>query len=149
MTEIIFAGSVVHPELHRQLVEFADRVIGCHGRGFGECATMGVFNDDALIGVVVFHNWQPEAGVIEISAASTTPKWLRRHVLDRIFTWAFVDRECQMVVARISEENTRLHRIFHAYGFTSRVISRLRGRDEDERIFTLTDDDWHASKFKR
>lgn len=149
MTDIIFAGSVLHPELHYRLVEFADQTIGCYGRGFGECATMGVFAEDKLIGVVVFHNWQPESGVIEISAASTSPRWLRRHVLDRIFTWVFVDRGCQMVVARISEQNTGLHRIFHAYGFKSIVIPRLRGRDEDERIFSLTDDDWHASKFKR
>lgn len=149
MTDIIFAGSVMYPELHGRLVDFADRVIGCHGRGFGECATMGVFDGDALVGVVVFHNWQPEAGVIEISAASTTPRWLRRHVLDRIFTWVFIDRECQMVVARVSEVNKPLHRLFTAYGFKSYLIERLRGRDEDERIFTLTDDDWHASKFKR
>jgi hypothetical protein len=54
-----------------------------------------------------------------------------------------------LVVARISERNTALHRIFHAYGFQSIVIPRLRGRGEDERIFTLTDDDWRASKFYR
>lgn len=149
MTEIIFAGSSIHPELHGRMIQFADQIIGCHGRGFGECATMGVFSDDTLIGVVVFHNWQPEAGVIEFSAASTTPKWLRRHVLDRIFTWAFIDRGCQMIVARVSEENKPLHRLFNVYGFKSVTIARLRGRNEDERIFTLTDDDWHASKFKR
>jgi RimJ/RimL family protein N-acetyltransferase len=149
MTEVVFAGASLHPDLHHRMVAFADSLIGCHGRGFGECATLGVFAQDLLIGVVVFHNWQPEAGVIEISAASTTPRWLRRHVLDRIFSWSFIDRGCQMVVARISEENKPLHRIFHAYGFKSIVIPRLRGRDEDERIFTLTDDDWRASKFKR
>ena len=149
MMDFVFAGSSLHPELHQGLVEFADSVIGCHGRGFGECATMGVFEHGALLGVVVFHNWQPEAGVIEISGASTSRRWLSRPMLERMFIWAFDERGCQLVAARVSDDNKRLHRILHAYGFKSFVIPRLRGRGEDERVFTLTDDDWRGGKFHK
>ncbi|UWF68413.1 MULTISPECIES: hypothetical protein [unclassified Brucella] len=38
-------------------------------------------------------------------------------------------------------------RIARAYGFSETYIPRLRGRDEGEFIFTLTDDDWRNGRF--
>jgi RimJ/RimL family protein N-acetyltransferase len=149
LIDILWGGPSLNPELHAAMISYADDKIGGYGLGFGNCKTMAAFDGGQLLGVVVFHNWQPQTGVIEITAASESKRWLARRVLDRIFRYAFVDAQCQLVVARISERNTGLHRIFHAYGFESIVIKRLRGRGEDERIFSLTDDAWRASKFYR
>ena len=118
-------------------------------RGFGNCKAIGVIDDDGrLVAGMVYHNWSPETGVIEMSGASTTPKWLTRPVLQAVFAYPF-EIDCQMVVMRVSEHDKRLRRQLTSYGFKPHEIPRLRGREESEIIFTLTDDDWKAGKFMR
>ena len=117
-------------------------------RGFGNCKAIGVIDDDRLVAGMVYSNWNPEAGVIEMSGASINPRWLTRPVLQAVFAYPF-EIGCQMVVMRVSENDKRLHRQLTSYGFKPHEIPRLRGRRESEIIFTLTDDDWKAGKFMR
>ena len=109
---------------------------------------MGVF-DGTLIAAVVFNNYHPESGVIEMHAAASTPRWLTRRVLWEMFNYVFNRMGCQMAVLRVSERNNRLLRILTAYGFEHTVIPRLRGRDEGERIFWLTEEAWRSNGFHK
>jgi RimJ/RimL family protein N-acetyltransferase len=109
-------------------------------RGFGDCTAIG-FGDPIVAGVV-FHNWNPEAGVIEVSAASTCRKWLTRDGAKQIGSYPFDQLECQAVVARHSEKNARARRIWRALGATEYIIPRLRGRYDAEVIAVLTVEDW-------
>lgn len=122
----------------------AERIPGCE-RGFGPCAAMCIGNP--IIAGVVFHNYSPEGGVMEMSAAAESPRWLTRPVLRAMHAYIFEDAACQMAVLRVSERNKRMLRIGEAYGYTPFRIPRLRGRDEAEIILTLTDDQWKASRF--
>lgn len=143
----ILWGDSTNPELRFRLSSFVDRSIGGSGLGFGDGTAMGVFDGHKLIAAVVFHNWEPRAGVIEMSAAALDRRWLTRSVLQRIFDYVFDDAACQMVVMRVSEKNRPMVRIARSYGFSEFLIPRLRGRDENEYIFTFTDDDWRSSRF--
>lgn len=121
-------------------------------RGFRDHSCMGVFESGRPIAVMVFHDWQPERGVIEISGAATDKRWLNRKTLWEMFSYPFNEVGAQIVVMRVSERNVMwngrgLPRILKAYGFNSFEIPRLRGRDEGEIVFTLTDDDWRANGF--
>lgn len=103
---------------------------------------------------VVFHDWNPEAGIIELSAACTTRRWLTRNVLWQMFSYPFIGCNCQMVVLRVSERNETenhrgIQRISRAYGFQEHRIERLYGRDHAGILFTLTDDDWRANGFHK
>ena len=119
-------------------------------RGFANFKAIGFVNKAGeLVAGMVYHNWSPEAGVIEMSGAATDPRWLTRPNLIEIFDYPFRRIGCQMVIMRVSEDNKRLHRQLYAYGFKSHKIPRLRGRDKAEIIFTLTDDDWLSNKFMR
>lgn len=124
----------------------ADRIPGCE-RGFGPCAAMSV--GSPLIGAVVFHNYNPEGAVMEMSAAAESPRWLSRPVLAAMHGYVFDRAGCQLAVLRVSERNRRMLRIAKAYGYEGTRIPRLRGRDEAEIILTLTDDAWRSSKFHR
>ena len=76
---------------HSALVaDFVAKLIpGCE-RGFGACTAIGVIDDDLkLVAGWVYHNWHPEAGVIEISGASVNRRWLTRHVLRALFAYPF------------------------------------------------------------
>jgi RimJ/RimL family protein N-acetyltransferase len=118
-------------------------------RGFGPSEAIGILDGEALIGAVVFHNWAPEGGVVEMSAFAADPRWLSKTVLRTVFRYAFDALGCQMVVWRVAPSNNRTCRLAHRLGFISHRIPRLRGRNEDEFIFTLTDDAWRAGPYER
>jgi len=110
---------------------------------------MAICNDGVVIAAVIFNNWDDETGVIEISAASDSKRWLTRRVLKEMFEYPFLRLGCQAVAARGDSENMSLHGIFPAYGFKRYDIPRLRGRDKIESVYVLSDDDWKANGFHK
>lgn len=106
-------------------------------------------NGDDVAAVLIFHNWHPEAGVIEVSAVAGNPKWTQRGVLKEAFDYIYGRLGCQMAVARCDVSNGRVRRLWKAFGASEHIIPRLRGRNADEAILTLTDDAWRASRFAR
>lgn len=135
------------PETNTRLAEWAMVQLGF--RIAAPYSTLGIIDGEELIAVVVYSNYHPQEGIIELHGASTTPRWLSRAVLREMFAYPFRQLGCQMIVMRVSERNQRLPRILKAYGFKSYHIPRLRGREEGEFIFTLTDDDWRANGFNK
>jgi hypothetical protein len=127
----------------------AARIPHCAERGFGECIAIGVMRDDGLVGGFVFHDWSPEAGVIELSFAGTDKRWLTRPVLYGMFSYVFDDIGCQMACSRTPASLTHAVRIAAAYGFKQVIVPRLFGCDEDGIISTLTVEDWRANGFHK
>jgi RimJ/RimL family protein N-acetyltransferase len=114
----------------------------------GECRTASVMAADGrLMAAVAFHNWNPQAGVIEVSAAAVDPRWASRAVLSELFGYAFAI--AQAVVARTAEDNTRVRRLWKAFGAQEYIIPRLRGRMTSEVVIVLPDDAWAKSKLAR
>jgi RimJ/RimL family protein N-acetyltransferase len=143
-------GGPERPELNEAMKQWIESHIWSDGRTLPPSLTMGLFDEHAKIFAgVAFHNYDPWAGVIEISAASESKRWLTRPVLKAIFGYAFNDAGCQMVVARVDPEDKATVRIFKAYGFQEYVVKRLLGRDKDQCVLTLTDDDWKSNKFEK
>ncbi|MGL5010980.1 MAG: hypothetical protein ACRC6I_13960 [Paracoccaceae bacterium] len=117
------------------------------GRGFGECQAIGFLDAGGnLVAGIVYHQYQPEQGIIEISAASTCRSWLTRANLSEIFDYPF-RIGCRMVVARIGEHNQRARRIWRSLGADEYVIPALRSPQEAECIFTLSAEQWRNGKF--
>lgn len=118
-------------------------------RGWGEFAAIGYELDGNLIGGSIFNNWDPKAGVIEISTATTDPRWLSRKSILAMFQFPFNQLGCQMVVLRVAETNERMRSIAKRFGFSEYLIPRLRGRFETECIYTLTVEQWRAKGLER
>jgi hypothetical protein len=108
---------------------------------------IGVMSRGALIGGFVYHDWQPEAGVVELSCAADDKRWFNRETLYALHEYPFVQMGCQMVATRTSARKTDLLRQHAAYGYRLHVIPRMLGRDHDGVITTLTVEDWRASPF--
>lgn len=104
----------------------AAHIDGCE-RGFADFTTLGVMEEGRLLAGVVYHNYSPEAGVIELSAAATSKRWLTRPVLKAMFGYPFDEIGCQMAVLRVSEENRGMAEIARRFGFTGHRIPASAG----------------------
>ena len=117
-------------------------------RGFGPATALGIVDKHGeLAAAFVFHDWDPEAGVIQLSAASVNRRWMSRAVIRDILAYPFKDLGCQMVVGRTDPDLTHLLRIWRRLGAEVYNIPRLRGRDKAEALVCLTDDAFNASDF--
>jgi hypothetical protein len=103
-------------------------------RGFGPHAkAIGVLDGDGkLIAGIVYHNWDPDAGIIEISGAAVPRKqWLTRETIKRMYSYPFHVCDCQMVVQRTPADDGRLLGMLAAYGYELTPLPRMFGRDRD------------------
>lgn len=120
----------------------AAHIPGC-SRGFGECRAIGVGNPDLIAGLV-YHNWCPEYGTIEISGAATDRRWMTRPVIHGLLEYPF--SFCQMVFSQTDTDNPA-RGIWLRLGADEYEIPRLRGPDRAGIILTLTREQWMAGKY--
>ena len=101
-----------------------------------------------LIAGIVYFNYNPEAGTIEMSAeALPRQSWLTLPTLAVMFWYPFVHCGCQMLMTRTSARSLHVQRMLGAMNFSLIRIPRAGGRDEDGILGLLTYEDWLASKF--
>ena len=145
----IWAHHAEQPDLYGALSDFASTRIFGKPKPFGSGTAMGVVDGAKVVSSVVFYDYDADAGVIQISAAADTPRWLTRQILKEMFGYPFNGLGCQAVVMRVDPDNTRLARILHAYGFTSHTVPHLRGKNKAECLFVLSSDDWRENGFHK
>lgn len=118
-----------------ELVAWAGERIGeLHGQGFVDTATaMGVESEDGrVLGVVVFHSWEPWSGTIEVSAAADDARWLMaRRAIAVMWEYAFVACDCQKIWSRTPRRNERALRFLRALGFQYEAILPRQFGDDD------------------
>jgi hypothetical protein len=132
------------------VTQFVARMIPhMHGRGFGRCQTIGVVDKAGkLIAGIVFHNYHPEAGVIEMTAAALPgSRWMTRETLRRIHQFVFERCACQTLLLVVPADDEALLRQPAHLGFIFVRVPRLLGRDRDAILCLLTHEAWEASKF--
>lgn len=120
-----------------------------HGFGEKKLTAIGIANaDNELIAGIVYFNYHPEAGTIEMSVeAVPKQRWLTPKTLEIMFQYPFLRCGCQMLMTRTSASHQHVLRMLAAMNFALIRIPRAGGRNEDGVIAVLTDDDWLSSKF--
>lgn len=122
----------------------AARIPDCQ-RGFGDCCrALGVEHKSRLVAGMVYHNWAPEWGIIEMSGAADDKRWMTRRVLHDIFAYPF--SFCRMVLAQHDVDNPA-RSIWQRLGANEYVIPALRGEDRDGVIATFSKAQWQAGRF--
>ena len=89
------------------VADFVAHLIPHCRRGFGpQAVAVGVVDGSVLIAGIVYHNWDPEAGIIEISGAALPGvQWLTRETLKRMYRYPFFVCGCQMKVMRVPADD--------------------------------------------
>jgi hypothetical protein len=120
-------------------------------RGFGRCKAIGIIDGTgSLIAGVVYHNYDPDAEIIQMSGAALPGMWwVSRETLRRTFSYPFLQLGCQMVLMQVPATDERLLRQLAALNFTFVKIPRLLGRGRDAVACLLTAEDWAANKFNK
>ena len=119
----------------------------CRARGFGKCTAIGVADETGLIGGVVFRNWCPEVGTIEVSGAALPgTNWLSRRTLQIVYDYAFYQCNCHMVIQTMMADNEAALALTAKLGFTFYRIKHLGGPGRDGVVATFTVDDWKNCK---
>lgn len=116
-------------------------------RGFGKCRAIGIVNKDSeLIAGVVFHDMSTAARIIGVSAAALPGRqWVSRDTL-RLFTYPFIDCDCQMIINQVPADDERQLRMLAALGYQFVTVPRWFGRDRDGVLALLTYEDWLDNK---
>lgn len=135
--------------LNRIIGNYVSRKLYGEPGKFTDFTAMGVMDGDKAIAGMLFYDFDRAAGVIQVSGAADTPRWLTKPVLWEMFHYPFDEIGCQALVMRVDPEDRRLGRILTAYGFVCHVIPRLRGRDKAEALYVLYDDVWRANGFHK
>lgn len=116
-------------------------------RPFWNARALAFVQGDEIHGGLVFHGYEPERGIIEVSAASRSPKWITRTILGMATKFAYDTCQCHALVACTTPENRAVD-LWRALGATEVTVPHLMGRDKPEIVFVLTDAAWKSSKFR-
>ena len=143
----VFASQTKDPELNEAAGAFVSQL--CFGRpdAIEKFCSMAVFHYGHMVAGTLFYDWDPQSGVLQLSSASTDRRWLTRPVVRAMFSMAFDLIGAQLAILRVAETNHNMVEIAQRFGFDGVLIPRMRGRDEAEWLFTLTDDAWRASRW--
>jgi len=146
--KVLFAGSQQR-ELNLALAQWLEARLQATRPFRPPFSTMGIFDGEELVAVLLFENYRPEDGTVEVGGAAITPRWMTRAVANALASFIFGDLDCQMAIFRTSERNTSLSRLMKRAGFELIIIPRLRGRDEAEHWFFMTSEAWAANPLNR
>lgn len=139
----------LQPQLYTALRKFLTKSIWGEQRPMSPGTIIGVEHLGETVAAAMLHNYDPYAGVIEVSAASDDKRWLTRPVLWALFNEAFNVIGVQAVVARMDPKNESLCSIFSRYGFTGQLLPHMRGKGVPEMVMILGVDEWKANGFHK
>lgn len=149
MIETRYHGPMSDPRDNKVVGDFVSTIMFGHPGELVNYCSMGVLRNGVLVAGVIYHDYYPNTGVVEISAASVDKKWMTRAVVRDIFRLPFDRLGCQMIAMRTSEYNHSVRCILERYGVKSITIPRMRGRNEAEILYTVTEEEWRFSPFMR
>lgn len=108
---------------------------------------IGVLSGAQLVAGVLFHGYVPEFGVIEVSIAADTPRWISRQRVSLILGYPFRQLRCGRVGAAIMAANTRSVRLCEGLGFQREGLLRRGFGGDDAVVLGLLREDWERGRY--
>lgn len=150
MLQFDFYSESFLPEVNNAVADYVSFLITGETGKFEKFCTMAIGDESELIGGVVYNNYQPDYGTLEVSGAAKHSRCMNRDILRASISMPFDVLKCQAITARYSEGNKPVRRLWKAFGAKEYVIPRLRGKNEPPEVLAvLTDDAWRQSVFSK
>lgn len=125
-----------------EIIRFVEIGLWGGARQFGEATAMGWADETGIVAGFVWHNFEPDAGAIEVSGYSTRRNWATPEIVRDLFAYPFDQLGLRIVCARHSARNRPVRRIWAALGASETILPLMRGDDEDEAVAILHRDAW-------
>lgn len=94
-----------------------------HSDGFGPCVTIGITNDKRdLIAGVVYNQYQPKYGVIELSMAAISPMWAKKEIITELLRYPFEQLGVYKVYTATPADNAKAIKVNAHIGFKKEAI---------------------------
>lgn len=99
--------------------------------GYGSCTALGIISEDRQpMAGIVYHDYQPRNGTIQMSVAAECPRWATKNILRGLFAYPFRQLGVNKVWAGIAFKNARARRFVEGIGFKQEaILSRHFGDD--------------------
>lgn len=97
----------------REIAQWCGDQLGI--KDFGPCSAIGVAREGKIVAGAVFSNFRwPN---IEITFATTTPRWATRETCNAIISYPFLQLRCRRVTAIIEASNQPARAFLSRFGF--------------------------------
>lgn len=106
---------MIHFDQSPEYVSWAASILKIHPRYFGHCTTLAFSHRGDLVGVVLYSRYNSVN--VEITLATTSPKWCSRQHIGAMFRYPFVQLEAKRMTAICRASNTRVRDIMSRGGF--------------------------------
>lgn len=115
---------------------------------FGPCQAIGVINAAGeLVAGVVYHGYDPDCPSVEMSFASSTPKWLTKNLICALLIYPFQSLGCKRVTGVTPQSATSARRFLDHFGFKREGCIRFGFGDQHAIVSGLLAKEWARSRF--
>jgi len=90
--------------------------------GFSSPVTAIGVATDHLIAGMVYHDYQPKFGTMQLSMAATSPMWARREIIHALLSYPFDQLGCQKIWTATALENVKALKVNEHVGFKREAI---------------------------
>lgn len=95
-----------------------------HVDDFGPCEAIGVVENDKLIAGIVYHDFQPKFGTVQLSMAAINPRWAKKQNIKDLLSIPFEQFECQKIWTLTPIKNEKALKVNIHIGFTKEGVLR-------------------------
>lgn len=115
MSELLFGCDAAVAEWVAQRIPDVDV-------GFGPCSAIGVISNGKMMAGVVYHDFQPRLGTIQLSMAAVNPMWARRANLRALLSYPFNQLGVFKAWIATASDNTHGLKTFEHIGFKREAV---------------------------
>ena len=91
---------------------------------------LGIEHKGELIGGIIYNNYRKND--IQLTMATTTPKWATKKNIREILAYPFVQLKCNRVTAAIAKPNKKARKLVEGVGFKLEGVIRMGMSDEKD-----------------
>jgi RimJ/RimL family protein N-acetyltransferase len=94
-----------------------------HVSSFGPCTALGVVNSEGKpVAGIVFHDYLPACGTIQLSMAAETPRWATRRIVKELLSYPFNQLKVRKVWTATPLKNQRAIKFNKGIGFKQEAV---------------------------
>ena len=113
--------------------------------GFGSCRAVAIVNGDKPLGAIVYHDYSPQYGTVQISMATRSPLWAQPQTVRDLLAIPFDQYRCNRVWTCIPSDNERAQRFNRGIGMVREAVLRdVFGRKRNGVVYGMLAHEYRA-----